>query len=60
LEAGTDWDQNVSAAIGFIGHKDIAGKASHCFEKASIRLKMYLIRNAILEKASISKVFENT
>jgi hypothetical protein len=34
------------------GHKDIENKASHCFEKASIPLKIYLKYLAILEKAS--------
>jgi hypothetical protein len=36
------------------GYRDIAGKASHHFKKASIPLKMYLKSLAILEKASIS------
>jgi hypothetical protein len=36
------------------GHKDIAKKASHHFEKASTSLKMYLKSLAILERASIS------
>jgi hypothetical protein len=35
-------------------HRNIAEKASHYFKKASIPLKMYLKRLAILQKASIS------
>jgi hypothetical protein len=44
-----DWGQKASAAISFI-----KATGSHHIKKASISLKMYLKRLAILEKASIS------
>jgi hypothetical protein len=36
--------------VFYKGHRDIAEKASHYFQKASISLKMYLKSLTILEK----------